>query len=78
MSTENRDSSVHWVGAQRSSMLNTKVLIDAADRDLQIKYASSGGYHDVRPVTDLPCGHGVEIRAGWRGVYFERAGQLGQ
>jgi hypothetical protein len=68
MSTENRDSSAHWVGAQQDSTQNMKVLIDAADRDLQSKYASSGGYRDVRLTTELPCRHGVESHVGWRRV----------
>jgi hypothetical protein len=55
MSTENQDSSPHWVGAQQDFTLNMKVLIEAADRDLQSKYASSGGHRDVRLTTELPC-----------------------
>ena len=31
-------SSIHWVGAHQLSMLNTKMVIDMAGRDLPQKY----------------------------------------
>ena len=50
------------------SALNSLMLIDAADRNLQKKYASIGWYRVTRHVIELPCEHGVDRRIGWRGV----------